>query len=400
LPEAVPLRPGFRVLWVALLVCLFMMMPVAAPAQLPENEESQPEVWLLTYGPGEVYWQRFGHNAIWIVDHSGGLNHTFNFGFFDFTQQGFLKNFIFGRLNYFAAARPAKVELSEYVDADRSVRAQRINIDAARIGLLSDFLITEISDENREYLYDYYLHNCSTRVRDAIDLVLNGALKEEFDQSPASLNYRDHTRRLTQMDPIYYLGLQAGLGSPVDQPVSRWDEMFIPGVLADALTEAIDPYTGQPVVTQEVMLHVSSMESPPALPDVVWYRYLAGAVAILLIGVALSFIPRVTARQLATSWLLTGGFLGLVLAFLWLGTDHWVSALNLNLLLLNPLWLFVMFRALQKPLAWLVVVCGLVALAAPWYPPWQYNADVVALILPLNLLSSVLLLKSGSKLSE
>jgi hypothetical protein len=56
-----------------------------------QAQSSAPEVWLVTYGPGEIYWQRFGHNGIWIRDEGLGLDHVFNFGFFDFEQEGFTR---------------------------------------------------------------------------------------------------------------------------------------------------------------------------------------------------------------------------------------------------------------------------------------------------------------------
>jgi len=89
-------------------------------------EES--EIWLVTYGPGEIYWQRFGHNAIWIRDPGLGLDHVFNFGFFDFEQENFFLRFLQGRMLYFSAARPAREEFADYIDENRSIRAQRLDL--------------------------------------------------------------------------------------------------------------------------------------------------------------------------------------------------------------------------------------------------------------------------------
>ena len=88
------------------------------------------EAWLVTYGPGEIYWQRFGHNAIWIRDPGLGLDHVFNFGFFDFRQQDFFLRFLQGRMLYFSAARPAREEFAEYIDENRSIRAQKLDLSA------------------------------------------------------------------------------------------------------------------------------------------------------------------------------------------------------------------------------------------------------------------------------
>lgn len=367
-------------------------------------DEDLPQAWLLTYGPGEIYWQRFGHNAIWIRDPARRLDHTFNFGFFDFAQEGFLRNFLLGRLHYFAAARPAQVELAEYIDENRSIRAQRLDLQPEQLERLTRHLLASVSDENREYLYDYFLHNCSTRVRDTLDVALGGALRATLEPMPAPLSFRDHTRRLTGMDYWLYLGLETGLGSPVDRVIDRWEALFIPTMVAEAVVALDNPATGRPVVIEDVVLHESTLPEPPGAPESLWYRYLLLPALLLLAAVGLvRAIPRIRPRQLALAWLTLAGLLGCVLAFLWLFTDHWAARLNLNLLLINPLWLLVAtVPVLRRPGAWLVLACGLFAVLAPWLPPGQYNADVVAVLWPLNLAAALALVRrpSAAQLGE
>ena len=105
----------------------------------------------------------------------------------------------------------------------------------------------EIQPENREYLYDYYDNNCSTRVRDVLDDAFGGALKNATVPLPAKQSLRTHTRRMSQADWWLYLGLETVLGWPVDRPVSRWDEMFLPQVLSEVLDveNVINPQTGR-----------------------------------------------------------------------------------------------------------------------------------------------------------
>jgi len=374
------------------LAVLLVLLSGPSWAQNAVQGDNDPQVWLLTYGPGEIYWQRFGHNALWIRDPATGIDHTFNYGFFDFTQENFLKNFVQGRLNYFAAARPAEIELAEYIDQDRSIRAQRLHLNPEQAVRLRDYLVDQVSPEHREYLYDYYLNNCSTRIRDALDLVLDGALRDELENSPARQDFRQHTRRLTEMDWPYYLGLQAGLASPIDASISRWDETFIPGILADAVAEMAHPETGESLVMEDSLLHESSLAEPGEQAQSVWHRYFLMAGVLLVVAWALCFVPGINARRLALSWWVIAGLLGGVLFFLWFFTDHWVSRSNLNLLLLNPLWLiFAIVPALRKPGAWLVVVSGLLAVFMQWLPPDQYTADIVALVLPLNLAAAIIL---------
>jgi hypothetical protein len=345
-----------------------------------------PEVWLVTYGPGELYWQRFGHNAIWVRDPSLGLDHTFNFGFFDFEQERFFQRFLRGRMLYFSAAQEAGREFDQYVSENRGIRAQQLDLDADQKASLVRFLLQEVRPENRDYLYDYYLNNCSTRVRDVLDTALGGAIRQISDSVPAEGNYRNHTRRLTQKDFWLYLGLESVLGRRVDKPIDRWDEMFIPEVLAEILASE------ESLVLEDRVLFESTLEPPPVVPEARWPHYLLAALGLLAAAwVACRWLP---ATLLARAWMIAMGMIGLAILFLWFGTDHRVAALNLNVLVFNPLWLLFAFaRPLRSSVQLAAVLFSALALAAA-VSPVQYMADVVAAFVPINLAAARVLQSS------
>jgi hypothetical protein len=369
------------------------------PGQTLRAADPGPEVWLVTYGPGEIYWQRFGHNAIWVRDQDLGLNHTFNFGFFDFAQQDFFRRFLQGRMLYFSAAQPAANEFAQYIDENRSIRAQRLALTAEQALGLTGFLVNEVQPENRDYLYDYYLDNCSTRVRDALDLALGGRLKEAYAGAPAGQNFRDHTRRLAQPALWLYLGLELGLGSPIDRPISRWEEFFIPGELAEGMSRltAAPGEAAAPMVVEDVQIHVSSAGPAPERPQRTWPRYFLFALAVIALAVLLARgVRALNAVVLARSWLGLSGTVGMALLFFWFATDHAAAAANLNLLLFNPLWLpAVIHRGGYRPVAVALAALGAAALVAPAVPPQQYTADVLAAFLPLNLAAAWALFRAG-----
>ncbi len=378
------------------LAALVLILVSTLPAYAAEPFDSEDtEIWLVTYGPGEIYWQRFGHNAIWIRDRSLGLDHAFNFGFFDFEQENFLTRFLLGRMLYFSAARPAREEFAAYINENRSIRAQRLDLAPEQKSRLVAYLLDEVKPENRDYLYDYYLNNCSTRVRDAIDMALGGTLSTEFQSMPAAQTWRDHTRRLTYGDFWLYLGLEIGLASPVDEVGSRWDEMFIPEKLAAFVAEIELMREGRahPLVVEDVTLFESTLDPPPRQPGDWWPLYLLASLAVVfgawLLGLAGS--PLFLARM----WLLLSGLCGLALLFFWLGTDHAVARLNMNLMVLNPLWLLLAFwRSGAKAAALLIVGLSLFALVQAALPPHQYNLDVLAAFVPLNLAAALCLYRS------
>jgi len=356
--------------------------------EIPEVQADGAEAWLVTFGPGQIYWERFGHNAIWLREPAAGIDHTFNFGYFDFDQENFFLNFLRGRMLYFSVAQPSAREFRFYRQQNRSIRLQKLDLEPSQYVRLRDYLLHEIKPENRDYRYDYYLNNCSTRIRDALDLALDGALASGTKNLPARLNFRDQTRRLTEVQFWYYLGLELGLGYPVDRQVSRWDEMFIPMVVADEIAALSVPgaEAGRSVVLQDTVLFTSPLFAPADEPGNTWYRYLL--LGFLVTGIAWlsgKFMPPVWLAGLANAWLLISGTSGLVLAFLWLFTDHTVASFNANLLLLNPLVLLALIPAMNRFGG--VVLAGGVAvnLVMLMLPQHQYNLDVLALLAPINL---------------
>lgn len=383
--------------------CALLLLLLGSVLSQPVFAEppGETEVWLLSYGPGEIYWQRFGHNAIWIRDTGLGLDHTFNFGFFDFEQENFFLRFLQGRMLYFSAAQPAREEFAAYINDNRSIRAQKLDMSADQKLSLLEYLLAEIRPENRDYLYDYYNNNCSTRVRDALDLALDGALLAEFDDVEAQQTWRDHTRRLTWRDFWLYLGLETGLGAAVDQEISRWDEMFLPEKLAQGLSEVEISSAGLqlPLVLEDVMLNESTVQPPPAVPHSWWPRYLLASLALILGSWLLGRImPAGLPLFLARGWLILSGLVGLVLLFFWFGTDHVVARPNLNVQLLNPLWLVLAFWKGREKLTLLIVAgMSVLALLWPFLPPHQYNLDVLAAIIPLNLAAALTLYRLAAK---
>ncbi len=364
--------------------------------------DGEREAWLVTFGPGEIYWERFGHNAIWLREPAVGLDHTFNFGFFDFEQEDFFLRFLRGRMLYFSVAQPAEKEFEFYRHFDRSIRAQKIKLTDVQYERLRDYLINEIRPENRDYRYDYYLNNCSTRVRDALDLALNGGLSLQTQNKPAVLNFREQTRRLTEQQFWYYLGLELALGYPVDKPVSRWDEMFVPMVLADeiAALSSNAASSGDVLITSDVIIYTSSAVQPAASPSATWPGYLLlGLLITVLAWLSGRFMPAVWLAGLCGAWALICATSGLVLAGLWFFTDHEVARMNANLLLLNPLVILAWVPLLRRIAAVMFAIGPGLALLLVLLPSHQYNLDALALLGPVNLGVAAYLLRNRLKQS-
>jgi hypothetical protein len=360
----------------------------------------------MTFGPGRQVWERFGHNAIWIHDPVNGTDEAYNYGLFDFRQQNFVLRFARGQMWYWMAGFPAPQYVAQYERDNRSVWVQELELPARTKLQLQEFLQWNARPEHRYYHYDYYRDNCSTRVRDAIDRALNGALRRQTDTVPAGTTYRFHTQRLTANDPLIFTGLLAALGERVDRPISAWDEMFLPVKMRDWVRGVTVPGSdGRPVplVRSERTIFESSAPPPPEGPPawVPWYLLLGlaiGAGALLLGGKARgTAAARLGFLALTGGWAMLAGLSGIVLAGLWGLTDHVAAYCNENLLQLNPLALLLLPASLavvrggEDTRRWIrvaLLVAGLSAmgLLLKLLPGFgQVNGPIIALALPAQL---------------
>lgn len=393
-------------------VALFVAPPLTGQATArPDPPAVEPgshlTVYLMTMGEGDLVWERFGHNAIWIHDSVAGTDRTYNWGLFDFDQPGFLRRFIQGRMLYVMDAFDAAATAQAYMQSNRSVWVQQLNLAPAQRLALLEFVEWNRRPENRAYRYDYYYDNCSTRVRDALDAALGGAIADQTAHVPADMTFRDHTRRLTTNDPVTYTGLMAGLGPEVDREVSRWDEMFLPLAMREHvrhLTVADADGRDAPLVISEQEWFLADRPPLRATPPRWWPAYLALGVVLAVLLLALghfagrSPIARAGLAGLVVVWAGVVGLLGLILAGLWGLTDHTAAYRNENLFQFNPLalGLVVLFPVLlYRPgrtdrwtagLAAVVAglaVLGLLVKPQPWFI--QVNGELIALALPVHL---------------
>src|SRR5688500_7867394 len=233
-----------------LLLCLAWLLaaPVAvaqdaAPSALGEPRDGglrigELRIGVMTMQPGEIFWERFGHNALVVDDPALPSPISYNYGFFDLTEPGFVWRFIRGEMQYQLVALPLEQDLAYYREVGRGVSMQWLDLEPERARRLADALAVNARPENARYGYDYFTDNCSTRVRDALDTVLDGGLQRQMSSRSRGNTYRSEAVRLASPAGWMWLGFDVGLGPFADRPLSRWQEAFVPMRLADSLREA------------------------------------------------------------------------------------------------------------------------------------------------------------------
>ncbi len=323
-----------------LLVLLLLATLAPAHASVANAPGTNLEVSLVTYGPGETYWERFGHDAIELRDTVSGEAVNFNYGVFDFSEKNFFLNFARGRMRYLMDAAPSRLDESFYIESGRSVTRQQLALTAEQASALRDFLLWNLRPENAGYNYDYYVDNCTTRVRDALDEALGGVLKTQSQARAGGMTYRQQTARLMSAQPWLMLVMDLGLGPYADQPLDAWQESFLPEVLQAQLrgVRVDDGHGGrQPLLQTEQLVSPNRLQAPPSTaPDLRPPLALAGLLLAALVALGRRWWPTGYA-VLGMLYLLAAGIVGLVLLALWTLTTHHSAWANANLLLFNPL---------------------------------------------------------------
>ena len=331
---------GRLLLTFALILCSAC---IPAWADVADAPGANLEVSLITYGPGEIYWERFGHDAIELRDTVSGEEVDFNYGVFNFDEKNFFLNFARGHMHYLIDAEVTTDEENFYKQAGRSITKQRLALTPQQAAALRDFLFWNLYPENAGYNYDYYVDNCTTRVRDALDRALGGVIKARLTKLPGGMTYRQQTVRLMSAQPWLMLILDLGLGPYADQPLNAWQESFLPEVLQTnirAITVADGHGGTQPLVQSEDLLSPNHLSVPAATPpDLGIPLGIAGLLFAVLIVLAWHRARRLYAL-LGSIFLLLSGIAGLLMLTLWTLTEHHSAWANANLLLFSPLaWL-------------------------------------------------------------
>jgi hypothetical protein len=332
-------------------VLLGLCVAVGARAGVLTAQGEDLEVSLVTYGPGAIYWERFGHDAIRIRDRVSGESGDFNYGVFDFEDSAFLWNFARGHMRYMIDAGSSDINQQDYLDMGRSVLEQQLALSAAQAVRLRDLLLWNLRPENLSYDYDYLTSNCSTRIRDALNSVLDGALQPALTARRAPMTYRQQIDRLMAAQPWMMLPMDLGMGPSTDRSLNEWQESFLPMVLARELRSVRIPdgHGGvKPLVLSEREIAPNRLKPPGAMPP---NLDLPLGIAGLALGLAMlasrARLPALYA-SLAVAYLVLAGLLGTVLLALWTLTTHYAAWDNANLLVFNPL-AFVLIAAAWRP---------------------------------------------------
>ncbi len=335
-------RRGSREFGVVMVLSFFLQGGLAAQDISSSDIGDHTAVYLVTFGPGPQVWERFGHNAVWIRDTVTGRGPAYDYGRFNFEQQGFLWRFARGQMAYWMGRADGGALIDAYVRLGRSVTLQELRFDAGQRASLNQALELNFAQDSGTYRYDYYRDNCSTRIRDQIDSAIGGALRDYLESTPSSMTLRDHTRRSLENNLAIYFGAMFLLGPAADRPITALEESFLPALLQQHIrgVRVPDSVGGSvPLVRREIQVAESDGYSVPLQVPKAPNRVLGGLG--LGIGATLLALGLLARRSGVARW----GFLAcvalwqvfvavgaLLILWLWGLSDHVAAYRNLNVL--------------------------------------------------------------------
>lgn len=390
---------------------LLIMFPASAQASIPSQKDthtppalsSSAEVYLVTAGPGTRIWERFGHNALWFYDRKNKIDIVYHWGVFSFQSDQFWPCFILNSMRFAMERTTPRDFLAGKSVTRQSVWIQNLALSTNQMQSLFSLCYQNDSEQSRYYDYDYFHDNCSTRIRDLLDQVLDGAIKQS-----AATNYTGHTRhwhcrRFIQYFPAAYLGIQCILGTPADKPVSAWDEMFLPLSLQEHLRSVINPNSDleyMPLVWSEMLIAEGTVPVPPD-PYSYFPPFIMLSLGSSFLIIAMAFHQnKAWCRWLLAAsvcaWSLTAGLMGSLLLFAVLCTSHVYWYWNENLFQLSPLSLTLIFPAVcliryRSDPSWTFYLAGSIAglsllgFFLKLLPSFcQDNIEIIAITLPIH----------------
>ncbi|SFG22638.1 protein of unknown function [Prevotella sp. KH2C16] len=350
------------------------------------------EISLLTCGPGQEIWSLYGHTAIRVHD-KYGEDIVVNYGIFSFRQKFFILRFVFGLTDYQMGITTYPEFIAEYRQEGRWVKQQVLNLTREDKFRIVEAIEKNYLPENREYRYNYFYDNCTTRARDM--LIRNTNEKISYPESQeVKKSFRDMIHAYNSDHPWARLGNDLLLGLKADFNTTKDEQQFLPeNLMSDFDNATLTTTDGKKIKlvgNTKYLLHAEDRDSRSGFP----LSPSDCSIILLIITIAVCVFEWSRKKIL---WgydallLILDGIAGLIL-FAMVFSQHPTVSLNLQILLLCPLSLVfvtpVVKKLRRRQLHWyLTLFKYLIAIAVIGYAFQKY--DEAVLILALILLGRI-----------
>ena len=367
---------------------------------------------LLTVGSGDPLYAWFGHSALIIGQPSGG-EVMYDYGVFDPDQKNFYLNFARGRMYYSVWETDSVWRIEEALEEKRDVKLIELDLSPEAKLAAIRFLQNNAKAENSTYLYHFYYDNCATRIRDILNAATDGEFRRWAEAQNTTSSYRQFVQRYLSHSPIIFWALDFLQGKTIDKPLNRYEEMFLP----ESLHQAVLDFSPSLVKDTEILQDTSNSDirfrAHTKNVNHDWAYALSGIVLALMLFVLGKRFKRTTSVLYALI-LLALGVLGSILLFMMTFSDMDMTWFNENIVLVNPLLFIGMGSAfvsaftkktsrkgvLARRTFQAMFVVGIALVVAKGLLPnllMQDNLKVILLLLPLSLSGATFYGRSNRK---
>lgn len=371
------------------IIWLLILIPVWSQAQ---SDSCRVQISLLTASPGEELYSTFGHSALRVVDSVNQLDIVYNYGTFNFEEPGFYTKFVRGKLNYFLSRDYFTSFKEAYQQENRLLTEQVLDFSCKQKEEIIRLLDNNLLPQNLYYKYDFTFDNCTTRLLDLVEkaggdsLKLGKVLHSKKTFRNLIHEYLDYNNKQWSK-----LGIDLLLGSRLDKPMEDRQVMFLPDYLMYSFDSSkID---GRPLVLNKEKL----FQVTPEEIDKNTLKHPFFIFTCLFVFLSyLTFSKNTPLRKILFSldglFFFLTGVLGLLLIFMWVGTDHYMCKDNYNLLWSWPLNVVMAFYTHTEKkwarLYFLIYGLFLLLVLGLWFfLPQQLNIGLLPLVAILALRS-------------
>lgn len=362
--------------------------PITAQQELTKNAS----ISVITCGPGSQLFTSFGHSAFRIQDPILGIDRIYNYGTFDFRAPNFYLNFAKGKLIYQLGTADTGRFLRIYNYEKRWIKEQVLNVPPEKVQAFYSFLEYNALPKNKDYSYDFFYDNCSTKLEEVVNKILGASVQYSNTHLKTNKTHRDLIADYTQEEHAWgKFGIDLALGSVIDKRATFDEYRFLPDYMMQAFGNATIDLKGKqvPLVqkTKDLLLPF------PSSPTTIEFTPLLLFSLILLIVAFITyrdFRKKQRSKLLDFLLFLGTGIVGILVLLLWFATDHTATYKNLNFLWAfapNAIIAFFLLKtALKKWIKYylLIVLLLLDVMLVLWFlEVQQFNTALIPLILAL-----------------
>ena len=353
-----------------------------------QTDSSHLRISLLTCTPGEDLYSTFGHSALRVTDSVSNYDIVYNYGTFDFSEPGFYTKFIRGKLMYYLSTEDFDSFRDYYRGENRGITEQVLGLTQDEKSNIKHLLQQNLQNKNRFYKYDFLFDNCTTRLRDLVEKSADSKVlygkevteKKRFRQLIYEyLNYND--KQWSK------LGIDLLLGSKTDAIMKTREVMFLPDYLMKTFDRT--KIGNMPLVSSSKNLYTIIPQNDHK--SIVTNPFFIFSVLLLSILV-MSFSKNNSIQKFVQGFdgfiFFITGLLGILIIFMWFGTDHLMCRNNYNLLWTWPTHTIAAFyinsrKYRAKNYFKIIAISNTILLFAWFFLPQHMNISLIPFILLL-----------------